>query len=207
SEIGERRAVLLEVEELGARDRELGIRSHERPERADVHHALGIWVWQRAQYHAIEEREDRRCSAESERQRHASDHGEQRRAPQRGGGVPHLAAQRVEKFGALAVSHSRLVDGPGLLPIRVVVAETPACLGFGLFACHATLMELADALLEVKAQLVVERALHAGASERELKEAAESAPAFAHLTAIPPRRVRTRRPPSSATTSTAPRWA
>ena len=72
-DVGERPAAILEVEVLSSRDAVLFARFDLRPERADVDEPIGVRVRQRTQHDAIEQREDRRRGAESERQRDDGD--------------------------------------------------------------------------------------------------------------------------------------
>ena len=72
-DVGERPAAILEVEVLSSGDAVLFARFALRPERADVNESIGIRIWQRTKHDAIEQREDRRRGAESERQRDDGD--------------------------------------------------------------------------------------------------------------------------------------
>jgi len=68
------------------------------------------------------------------------------------------------------------MDGAGVRPMVIVVAEPAACLELGLGAAHARRDELFDTFLEVEAELLIHVARRPAPGEGEAENATRLAP-------------------------------
>ncbi len=92
---GERLVQLAELEIFRRRHPEL-IEAERRELRGQVHQLLGLRIAERAQDHAVDDRENRGICADSERERENRDGGERRRAQQAADSETNILAKVVE---------------------------------------------------------------------------------------------------------------
>ncbi len=94
----ERLVQLAKLEIFRRRDPEL-IEPERRELRGQVHQLLGLRIAERAQDHAVDDRENRGICADSERERQNRDRGERRRAQQASDGETNILAKIIEAHG------------------------------------------------------------------------------------------------------------
>ena len=104
---GERLVQLAELEELRRRDPEL-VEAHGREAAGQEHQLLGLRVGQRAQQHAVDDREDRGVGADAQGQREDRDQGEPGRAQQAPGGVADIAQQVIHAPDWTGARHQKV---------------------------------------------------------------------------------------------------
>ena len=120
----ERLIELDELEVLGRRHPEL-IEAKPWELRGEVHQLLGLLVAERAEDHAVDDREDRRIRADPEPKGQNRDHCESRRAKQAADGEADVLAQVVEGHRAFDVLERRGVDVLNGVPLRATDQSRP----------------------------------------------------------------------------------
>src|SRR5262249_31321764 len=117
--------------------------------------------------------EDRRRDGDAEREAEDRGDGERWRVPQRTQRESQVLQQVGHDFLAVRASCSALVDDDAGLTHRCHVAELPFGLGARVVESQAGGGEVADTLLDVKAELIVDVAMRPAAQRPE-----EPSPAF-----------------------------
>ena len=93
------------------------------PDLVQVDEAIRLWIRQRPQQDAVDEREDGRGRADAERQRDEDDGGERRRPGERAHGVANVLPERVEPHRWLLLSNRMMSIGAAQPPPAVPRGE------------------------------------------------------------------------------------
>jgi hypothetical protein len=120
--------------------------------------AIGVRVRERPDQDAIDHGEHRRVDPDTDGERDRRRDGEERRAPQGPGGVPHVLERRLEPD-----PHVRFT---GPIAQRRVVAQQPSRFASRGIGRHAIALEVRGPRLHVEAQLIVDVAIEGPPAKR-----------------------------------------
>ncbi len=164
---GEHAALIAKIGVVGPR---VDVRAHPHRPIVHEHHrqALRLRIGERAQNHGVDHGEDRRRGPDPQRQREHGDDRERGCVAQRPGGVAQILNQIGHGFPPMAVLRASVIVRAQRTADTIEIADSRERRATSLVGGQAEREVVADAHLDVEAQLVVDVGVDIGSPESEI---------------------------------------